>query len=65
MTKSRMKMVRVNDIAEMFSISKWYLYRLTAKGKIPFYKFGRTILFDPDEVEAYIRQFREGPEEAE
>lgn len=55
-------MLKVHEAAEKLGISKWTLYQMVSKRKIPFVKLGHNMLrFDPTELEIYIDKHRVKP----
>ncbi len=46
----------VTDIAELLSISERQVYKLVAKHRIPCFKIGGSIRFDPVAISAWLRQ---------
>ncbi len=44
----------ISEAAELLKISKYTLYTMTSKNILPFYKLGRKIFFDRDELIAFI-----------
>ena len=59
MTTSKMQstghLAKAAETAKVTGLSKFFLYRLTAQGKIPFYRAGRAIRFNVDEVLAWMK----------
>jgi excisionase family DNA binding protein len=55
------KRVRAKDIAESNSISTDHVLDLFREGTIPGYKFGGTILFDPEEVDKALEAYHRKP----
>lgn len=51
----------LNDVALLTGLSKSYLYKLTCRKQIPYYRpNGKQIYFDRGEVEAWMKQNRVG-----
>lgn len=51
----------LEEVAELTGLSKFYLYQLTSKKQIPHYKpNGRLVYFDKAEIEAWLKQNRQG-----
>lgn len=46
----------VQDIATMFGVSRFGLYKKIRAGEIPAYHFGRKVLLDPAEFLAALRR---------
>lgn len=51
-----MKLLIVEDIAELFQTSTSTIYRWVHKREIPFVKLGGKLRFSPDEIQEYIKQ---------
>lgn len=59
MTEEKRLFVDYDEAAEILHLKKSYLYKLTHRGLIPFYRpggSGKKVLFALDELEAYIRR---------
>lgn len=53
------KVLTVEDVSVLTGLSKAYIYSLTCKNQIPFYKpNGKCIFFDKAEIEAWQKQNR-------
>lgn len=55
------KLMRPEDVAERCNYSVHSIRRLAAHDKIPHRRFGRTLRFDPGEVESWLLQIARGP----
>ena len=58
MTTSKMHtghLAKAAETAKVTGLSKFFLYRLAAQGEIPFYRAGRAIRFNVDEVLAWMK----------
>jgi excisionase family DNA binding protein len=54
----------LDDVVLLTGLSKSHLYRLTCTHQIPFYKpNGKTVFFDRNEIEAWMRQNRVGTQQ--
>lgn len=51
-----MKLLTVEEIAELFQASTSTIYRWVHKREIPFVKLGGKLRFSPDEIQEYIKQ---------
>lgn len=51
-----MKLLTVEEIAELFQTSTSTIYRWVHKREIPFVKLGGKLRFSPDEIQEYIKQ---------
>jgi excisionase family DNA binding protein len=54
------KLMGPDQLADLLSVSKASVYRLTESGKIPHYKVGRSLRFDMSDVVTYLEQNRVG-----
>jgi len=43
------------ELAEMMAVHKATIYRMVERGELPAIRFGRSIRFDADEIEAFLR----------
>jgi excisionase family DNA binding protein len=50
------KILRIDDVAKMLSLSKAHIYRLTSQKKIPFRKRGKTLFFMEHEIFDWVNQ---------
>ena len=46
------------QIADLLGMSRIWVYKQSAKGLLPFYRVGDAIRFDPEEIEAYLKERR-------
>jgi excisionase family DNA binding protein len=63
-TKGHMKtdhFYTVRILAEKLSVKPLTIYRLIANGKLPALKIGRSIRFDPADIDAYLKTVRIKP----
>lgn len=44
------KILRVQQVADLFGFSTWHIYRLVSQNKIPSYKKGKTLFFIEEEI---------------
>jgi len=56
------KLLRPEQVAERCNYSVFSIRRMAAQDAIPHRRFGRTLRFDPDEIEAWLRQISRGPQ---
>jgi len=49
-------LVDVRALSEMLSVKQGTIYKWVAEGRIPYYRLGRLVRFDPAEVMAWVRQ---------
>ena len=52
------KMLDVDQLAEFLGLKRSTIYSLTHTRKIPFYKPGKKLMFDPHEIEKWVRENR-------
>jgi excisionase family DNA binding protein len=45
-----------DDLAELLSVSKVQVYKLASQGKIPHFRIGMSLRFDPHSVAAWLRK---------
>ena len=60
-TTTRPALIDLPAVAELLGVTERHVRRLVAERRIPFYKWGHFLRFDPDEVKAWIREHRIGP----
>ncbi len=48
-------LVDIKQAALAVGLSRWFLYRLVAEGKLPHYRAGKAIRFRISEVEMWMR----------
>ena len=46
----------VSDVAELLNISERQVYKLAASNRIPSFRLGGSVRFDPSDVAAWLRQ---------
>lgn len=57
------KVLNVDDVVTLTGMTKAYIYTLTSKREIPFYKpNGRLIFFNRDEIEAWMMRGKVTPD---
>lgn len=49
-------MLSVKQVAEMFNVSEFTIYKWAKSGKLPSFTIGGLIRFEYDEIMAYIRK---------
>ena len=52
------KLVKIDEAAILTGYKKGYIYELVFRNAIPFIKRGRSLRFDPDELENWMRAGR-------
>jgi excisionase family DNA binding protein len=53
---ARTTALTVAELAELLSISERQVYKLAASNRIPSFKIGGSVRFDPADVAAWLRQ---------
>lgn len=48
----------VYELSERLSISVSWIYAMVSMKKIPYYKIGRVVRFDRDEIERWLKEKR-------
>lgn len=57
------KVLNVDDVVTLTGMTKAYIYTLTSKRELPFYKpNGRLIFFNRDEIEAWMMRGKVTPD---
>ncbi|OGG03013.1 MAG: hypothetical protein A3F83_05490 [Candidatus Glassbacteria bacterium RIFCSPLOWO2_12_FULL_58_11] len=56
---------KVENVAEYLGFGRQTVYNKIRTGELPFYKIGRAVRFDPDEVRAWRESKRQGPAQIE
>jgi excisionase family DNA binding protein len=61
------KFLRINELVQYLGMKKSNLYSKVERKEIPFYRWGRLIIFKKDEIDAYMERCRveSGPVEKE
>jgi excisionase family DNA binding protein len=54
--EKRATALTVSDVASLLNISERQVYKLAADGRIPSFKIGNSIRFDPSAFAAWLRQ---------
>lgn len=59
-----LRLLTVNQVAELFGFSTKVIYTLAENNQIPHYKIGRNLRFKPKELEAWLssNELKEVPE---
>lgn len=52
------KLVKIDEAAKITGYKKGYIYELIFRNAIPYIKRGRSVRFDPNELDAWMRQGR-------
>ena len=48
--------LKVADLAKLLSVSQRQVYKLVQEGKIPHFKVGKSLRFDPDTIAAWLEK---------
>lgn len=51
-----LKLLSINDLKEIFNISKTTAYRIVESRKIPFYKISGVIRFSEEDIINYLKE---------
>jgi excisionase family DNA binding protein len=49
-------LVNIHQMASILGLPVSWLYRRTCEGKMPHYKLGKYVRFDPDEVMSFVKK---------
>lgn len=52
--KAKRSWVTVEYVEDLTGYARWTIYRMAREGRIPAYRDGRSIKFDPAELEAWM-----------
>jgi putative molybdopterin biosynthesis protein len=52
------KLLTVRDLQELLKLSRSQIYELARAGDLPCYKIGRSVRFDLDEIEEWLKSKR-------
>lgn len=55
------KLITPKDLAKIFNISGTSVYRLIDSRKIPIYKVGGSLRFNPTDINEYLKKVRINP----
>lgn len=58
-----LKLLTIQEVANLFNVSKQTIYRMAQSRILPFYKIGSNLRFKEDEMLAYIESQRVKPAE--
>ncbi len=58
--RSLKQLLRVDELRKFVPLSRARIFQLAAAGDLPHYKVGRSVLFCPDEVAAWLAKRRNG-----
>ncbi len=62
-SKSGQKLLTIDELAELLDVPKGWIYQRTrdrSPSTIPFYKLGKYLRFDPNEVRAWLEAQHRG-----
>lgn len=54
----QLSLIRPEEVAKILGCSVVYIYRLSQRGELPSYAFGRSVRFHPSEVSDFIKSHR-------
>jgi excisionase family DNA binding protein len=49
-------LLTLEELADLLNVSRSFLYKKTASRSIPHFRIGKRVLFDGDEVEAWLQE---------
>ena len=52
------KLVSIQELAELTTLSVSHIYKRTSAGTIPFYKVGKRVLFRPSEIDNWLEEMK-------
>jgi predicted DNA-binding transcriptional regulator AlpA len=53
--KAPRKLLDINDLEEIYGFKRWTIRTYCSQGKIPFFKIGRRVFFDPVAIDAWLQ----------
>jgi excisionase family DNA binding protein len=59
----RVPLLDIEEVASWLGVEAGFVRRLIAQRRIPFFKIGKYVRFDPEDLAAWIDRQRIGPEE--
>jgi excisionase family DNA binding protein len=60
LTSRRPPLIGIAEVAALLGVTVRYVRRLVDEDRIPYYKFGRPLRFDPAEIDAWLARARRG-----
>jgi excisionase family DNA binding protein len=54
--ESREEALNVRQVAELLGVSDKHIYELAAQGKLPAFRVGKAVRFDPQDVADWLRK---------
>lgn len=63
--ESREEALNVRQVAELLGVSDKHIYELAAQGKVPAFRVGRAVRFDPQDVADWLRKRKPSDERQE
>lgn len=57
----RKKLITIDDVADLFNVSKTTVYRMVQSRILPFYRIGGNLRFDEQEMLDYLERQRVSP----
>ena len=55
------RLLGVKELAERLGVSTRWIHERTRRHEIPCYRFGTAVRFAPQEIEAWLAQYRDNP----
>lgn len=56
-----MKLLNIDDVVSMTSLSKHFWYKYTSQKLVPYYKIGNRILFDENQIVKFLEEHKVSP----
>lgn len=60
-SNTNLKLYKINEVCELFGVSKATIYRLVESRKISFYKIKGNIRFSESDIQVYLQDSRIEP----
>ena len=58
MTSTADRYLSIEEAAKALNVSVSYVYKLTSAKRVPFYRIGKRVVFDPAELKDWMRRRR-------
>jgi excisionase family DNA binding protein len=55
-SRGRRPLMSIAEVAEVLGVSVRHVRRLVQERRIPFFKWGHLLRFDPDEIETWLKR---------
>lgn len=57
------KLLTINELVAQYGLPKWTVRSYCSQRKIPFVKIGRRVYFQPEDIEAWLKEHTQPVEE--